>query len=92
MLIGRYYNEQGNPTSEKLIIDQKIRPKNDKNDIAEQMKKKFPSCNIKWQEDQKTSVWCTKQRYIFFFKTIFKQIKKTYKGSFFQVVESQEIG
>lgn len=58
---GRFYDENGNPTSEyDKIIERSEQGKQLK--MKEEMKNTvFPPCNIEWKAETGTRVWCTKQ-------------------------------
>ncbi|XP_014203461.1 neuferricin [Copidosoma floridanum] len=59
-LVGRYYDKNGKPTNERSILEERIQiaKKNDLNE--DQEKSKFPPCNVEWNPDSGTRVWCTK--------------------------------
>ncbi|ALC48923.1 CG12056 [Drosophila busckii] len=58
-LIGRFYDEQGKSTSYHkkflALVDQAETVKAQKDEL----RKKYPGCNIKWSEETGTRVWCT---------------------------------
>ncbi|XP_011494828.1 PREDICTED: neuferricin [Ceratosolen solmsi marchali] len=59
-LIGRYYNNDGNPTNERYKLEEKVQI-GKKSDLDEEQKKiKYPPCNIEWDVNTGTRVWCTK--------------------------------
>jgi len=61
VLMGRYYDDSGEVTPYGIkvrhLIKQAIQRKIDK----EKLKGKFPPCNIEWNPDTGTHVWCTKK-------------------------------
>jgi hypothetical protein len=62
-LIGRYYNADGTPTNERYKLEEKVQIAK-KSDLNEEKKrKKYPPCNIEWDVNIGTRVWCTKNRY-----------------------------
>lgn len=61
-LIGRFYDEHGNPTRYNHKVQLKIEEaKKDENDIN-MSKLKFPPCNVEWTLEQGSRVWCTERR------------------------------
>lgn len=60
-VIGRYYDESGNPTKELLSIKLKISKIQKNKWIQEQEKDIFPPCNSEWSKELGSKVWCTKQ-------------------------------
>ncbi|XP_058805385.1 neuferricin [Phymastichus coffea] len=59
-LIGRYYHEDGSPTNERAILEEKVQLAKKVDSQEEQIKLQFPPCNIEWNADSGTVVWCTK--------------------------------
>ncbi|KAK3730863.1 hypothetical protein QZH41_009968 [Actinostola sp. cb2023] len=60
-VIGRYYNENGKPTSalkeaKALIKEGKLLREKQKDDD-----KKFPPCNSKWSQNEGAEVWCSQE-------------------------------
>lgn len=61
-LIGSYYDENGAITAYGKLVKKLIK-KAEKEDENEQLEKiKFPPCNIEWEAESGTRVWCTKLR------------------------------
>ncbi|XP_015604489.1 neuferricin isoform X2 [Cephus cinctus] len=60
-LIGRYYDEDGNPTSEFYKYHEKLKIGEQEKSKEEEKKRMFPPCNIEWKIDVGTRVWCTKK-------------------------------
>lgn len=62
-LIGRYYDENGEQTTERYNLKERVEIAI-KGDLNEEKKKiKFPPCNIEWKAESGTKVWCSKNRY-----------------------------
>lgn len=61
-LIGRYYDQDGNPTDEFYKFENKVKKAENDKTIDEIDKKIFPPCNIEWIPEEGTKVWCTKMR------------------------------
>ncbi|KFM63298.1 Neuferricin, partial [Stegodyphus mimosarum] len=60
-LIGRYYDQNGNPTKELLTVREKV-AKHQKNKWLEDKDKEiFPPCNSEWSKEKGSRVWCTKK-------------------------------
>ncbi|XP_035221843.1 neuferricin-like [Stegodyphus dumicola] len=60
-LIGRYYDQNGNPTKELLIVREKV-AKHQKNKwLEDKDKEMFPPCNSEWSKEKGSRVWCTKK-------------------------------
>lgn len=62
-LIGRYYDEGGTVTAYGKLVKKLIKKaeQEDENQLIEKMR--FPPCNVEWNADTGTRVWCTKKRY-----------------------------
>ncbi|XP_011306236.1 neuferricin [Fopius arisanus] len=60
-LVGRFYDENGNPTSEYHEFMRKVERADEADTIQEEMKKKFPPCNVEWKPEDGTRVWCSLQ-------------------------------
>ncbi|CAK9230601.1 unnamed protein product [Sphagnum jensenii] len=62
-LVGRFYDEDGNPTKELNRVAKKIAQANK---LAEQQKAdedRFPNCNSRWSQDKGGEVWCNSGHY-----------------------------
>lgn len=62
-MIGKYYDEQGKLTEygreiKKLI---KIAEAKEKDDMVDQIL--YPPCNVEWDREKGTRVWCSNKRY-----------------------------
>lgn len=62
-MIGLYYDESGKPTPYRKKIKQLIKKAEDDDDDQLLEKRKFPPCNVEWDAEKGTRVWCTKKRY-----------------------------
>lgn len=62
VLIGRYFDINGNPTEYSKIIDKLIQEAGNIQDEKQLDEQKYPPCNIEWSPESGTKVWCTKQR------------------------------
>lgn len=60
-LIGRYFDNEGNPTPyhEELLAKFKEAEEQEENKIH--YKLMFPPCNVEWTPEKGSRVWCTKQ-------------------------------
>lgn len=63
-LIGRYYDGHGNPTDYLKNVERTISDAKLKKTLEAELEKVFPPCNVEWDAERGTRVWCTKQRYI----------------------------
>ncbi|XP_076627431.1 neuferricin isoform X2 [Colletes latitarsis] len=60
-LNGRYYNEDGTPTKEFHSIQRILVQAKEKQFEEENKKRMFPPCNVEWNPDSGTIVWCSKK-------------------------------
>ncbi|KAG7174676.1 Neuferricin-like [Homarus americanus] len=60
-LIGRYYDEKGEPTSYYFDLQRWISESYSHRDSEDKEKKMFPPCNSEWSADSGSRVWCTKR-------------------------------
>uniref|UniRef100_A0A131YVR6 Cytochrome b5 domain containing protein n=1 Tax=Rhipicephalus appendiculatus TaxID=34631 RepID=A0A131YVR6_RHIAP len=60
-LAGRYYTNEGQPTSELRGVWAAIERAKQKTYLAQEQSKKFPPCNSEWTPDKGSSVWCSKK-------------------------------
>lgn len=60
-LIGRYYNEDGTPTDESYEVEKILKRMKEEQFQEEHKKRMFPPCNIEWNPDSGTVVWCSKR-------------------------------
>ncbi|EDW82422.1 uncharacterized protein Dwil_GK25798 [Drosophila willistoni] len=58
-LIGRFYDENGQPTSYNDQYLAQLEQAQKEKTQAEQLLEKYPGCNIEWSEATGTRVWCT---------------------------------
>lgn len=61
-LIGRYYNEQGEPTQYSNLVQQWISEAYAQKEDENQEKRIFPPCNSEWTPEAGSRVWCTTKR------------------------------
>lgn len=60
-LAGRYYNTDGSENEYMDGVRMKIKFAVEENERNEELRKKFPPCNIEWKQETGTRVWCTEQ-------------------------------
>lgn len=60
-LAGRYYTNEGQPTSELRGVWAAIERAKQKSYLAQEQSKKFPPCNSEWTPEKGSSVWCSKK-------------------------------
>ncbi|XP_043253640.1 neuferricin isoform X2 [Colletes gigas] len=60
-LNGRYYDEDGTPTKEFHSIQRILVQAKEKQFEEENKKRMFPPCNVEWNPDSGTTVWCSKR-------------------------------
>lgn len=61
-LYGRYYNLDGSPTAESHKVQEKLLLAKNEKSLEDEQKRMFPPCNIEWNADTGTILWCTKRR------------------------------
>ncbi|XP_026757822.1 neuferricin homolog [Galleria mellonella] len=59
-LVGRYYDMNGKETEYMKMFYERIEQCKVEKDLAKKEELKFPPCNIEWNADTGTRVWCTK--------------------------------
>ncbi|EZA62443.1 hypothetical protein DMN91_004014 [Ooceraea biroi] len=60
-LYGRYYNLDGSPTTETDRVQEKVLLARKEKSLDDEQKRMFPPCNIEWNADTGTVLWCTKR-------------------------------
>ncbi|XP_015110289.1 neuferricin [Diachasma alloeum] len=60
-LVGRFYDKNGDPTAEYHEFMDKVERADEADTIQEEMKRKFPPCNVEWKPEDGTRVWCSPQ-------------------------------
>lgn len=60
-LYGRYYNQNGSPTTEFYQVQEKLLVARKEKSLEEKRKRMFPPCNIEWKPEIGTVFWCTKR-------------------------------
>ncbi|KAH8254931.1 hypothetical protein KR038_000562 [Drosophila bunnanda] len=58
-LIGRFYDEQGNPTAYHHKYLELLQLAQEAKKQVEELRSRYPGCNIEWSESTGTRVWCT---------------------------------
>ncbi|GLV32388.1 uncharacterized protein CBL_00903 [Carabus blaptoides fortunei] len=58
-LRGKYYDDNGNPTQYSVIVDELINGALKSKDDTDVDERQYPSCNVEWDVEQGTRVWCT---------------------------------
>lgn len=66
-LIGRFYDENGNPTEYNREFEKRISLAEKEKQLHNADKEMFPPCNVEWTADKGSRVWCTKKRYCFIY-------------------------
>lgn len=61
-LVGRYYNQFGEPTPYLHQMNKRIQEAQDEEQSLEIDKQTFPPCNIEWDADRGSRVWCSDRR------------------------------
>lgn len=62
-LIGRYYDNEGNPTEELKEAKAVIKEGQRLRKLQEAENKRFPGCNSRWSKDEGSVVWCSENRW-----------------------------
>lgn len=62
-LIGRYYDNEGNPTEELKEAKAVIKEGQRLRKLQEAENKQFPGCNSRWSKDEGSVVWCSENRW-----------------------------
>ncbi|XP_011059514.1 PREDICTED: neuferricin [Acromyrmex echinatior] len=60
-LYGRYYNQDGSPTTEFYKIQEKLLLLKKEKALEEAQNRMFPPCNVEWNLDIGTVFWCTER-------------------------------
>ncbi|XP_065226961.1 neuferricin [Planococcus citri] len=58
-LIGKYYDEEGNPTDYNKKIMERFDEAEENENSAAKEKEKFPPCNVEWTAEKGSRVWCS---------------------------------
>ncbi|KAH8408957.1 hypothetical protein KR009_004545 [Drosophila setifemur] len=58
-LIGRFYNEQGDRTAYHYSFLELLQQAQEAKKQVEELRSRYPGCNIEWSEAKGTRVWCT---------------------------------
>jgi len=61
-LIGRFYDDKGDETDYFLQVKAKHDNGVKTKELIEKTKETFPPCNVEWNADSGTRVWCTSKR------------------------------
>lgn len=61
-LIGRFYDENGDPTEYNREFQKRILQADKEKQLENVDKETFPPCNVEWTADKGSRVWCTKKR------------------------------
>lgn len=62
LLVGRYYNEFGKLTPYGRHIKKLIVKAQNVEQQVQKEKQKFPPCNVEWDAEKGSRVWCTNKR------------------------------
>lgn len=62
-LIGRYYDNEGNPTEALNEAKAVIKEGQKLKKLQEAENKRFPGCNSRWSVEEGSTVWCSQNRY-----------------------------
>ncbi|KZC04583.1 Neuferricin, partial [Dufourea novaeangliae] len=60
-LNGRYYSEDGTPTEESYNVQRMLKHAKERESEEGHRKRMFPPCNVEWNPDSGTVVWCSKK-------------------------------
>ncbi|KAG8172537.1 hypothetical protein JTE90_019372 [Oedothorax gibbosus] len=60
-VVGRYYDQNGQPTKELLSIKEKMNTVQKNKYQDEVDKQTFPPCNSEWSKEKGSKVWCSKK-------------------------------
>ncbi|KAJ2952913.1 hypothetical protein O0L34_g7279 [Tuta absoluta] len=60
VLVGRYYEESGEPTAYSRQLEERIDQCKYEKEREKQAEEKFPPCNMEWSVSDGSKVWCTK--------------------------------
>ncbi|KAL0112207.1 hypothetical protein PUN28_011936 [Cardiocondyla obscurior] len=60
-LHGRYYHEDGSPTAEFYVVQEKLLLAKKEKALEEKQDKMFPLCNVEWNRETGTVFWCTEK-------------------------------
>lgn len=58
-LVGRFYDEQGQPTKYYHKYLALLEQAQDAKTASEELRLKYPDCNIEWSKEKGSHVWCT---------------------------------
>ena len=61
-LIGRYYDENGEPTKHYRAYEAGVEVARKLKQNEADGRKKFPPCNSEWKQNEGSRVWCTNRR------------------------------
>lgn len=61
LLVGRFYGYNGQKTEYMKKVEEQIEIAIAENKKNEQLRVKYPPCNIEWKPETGTRVWCTSQ-------------------------------
>lgn len=61
LLIGRYYNANGQKTEYMEDVEHQIDIAIEEKNQAENVRNQYPPCNIQWKAETGTRVWCSDQ-------------------------------
>lgn len=61
-LIGRYFDSNGNPTEYSKMVDTWVEQAKSEQNMKQTQEKMYPPCNIEWNAESGTRVWCTDKR------------------------------
>lgn len=61
-LIGRFYNDAGNPTEYSEHLERKIQEALAHKAAGIEDKERYPPCNVEWTAGKGSRVWCSARR------------------------------
>jgi hypothetical protein len=61
-LIGRYYDEKGEPTEYLLNIEKELEAAEENKHAEMKDKERYPPCNAEWTPEKGSRLWCSKKR------------------------------
>lgn len=60
-VIGRFYDNKGNPTKYLELFQNRVQQIKVRKALDQEIRRKYPDCNVEWTPTSGTHVWCDKQ-------------------------------
>lgn len=61
LLIGRFYDSNGSRTNYMMDVERLVELAIEKKKQTEEIKRKYPDCNVEFKQETGTRVWCSTQ-------------------------------